>query len=106
MEYDFKKICEAALSSADNASAAAMRRMEQNLQLRQKYPGEYVAFLYRTVSGTRGQFRELLAHSTDLTEVQAAIQALPQQDRENFIDLQYLEPMEDDLHVPNELPFR
>jgi len=104
---EFDQLCREALEQAGDVSCAVRDRMIADLRLRFDYPGEYVAYLdkYKMVSKLRRLDRRLLAHSSDLSEVQAAILSHPPQDRAK-IALEYSEPLGEELSVMHDLPFR
>jgi hypothetical protein len=104
---ELNELCEEALRNVGEASAATKDRLVEDLRLRFEYPGQYAAYLdrFETVSKLRRLHRKLVAHSSDLAEVQQAIARLPKRDRVK-VSLDYVEPLGDDFTVPHELPFR
>jgi hypothetical protein len=106
---EFDQLCQEILSLSDvgEVSAAAKDRLIEDLRLRCEYPGEYVAYVdnYKTVNKLRRLNRRLVAHSTDLAEIQRSIQRHSQRERAR-VTLEYVEPLGEEFNVPHELPFR
>lgn len=107
LSVEFNELCEEALRDVGQASAATKDRLVEDLRLRFEYPGQYAAYLdrFETVSKLQRLNRELVAHSSDLADVQQAIARLPKRDRAK-VSLEYLEPLGDDFSIPHQLPFR
>lgn len=104
---EFDELCEEALRDVGEASAATKDRLVEDLRLRFEYPSQYAAYLdrFETVGKIRRLDRKLVAHSSDLAEVQQAIDRLPKRDRAK-VSLEYVEPLGDDFTLPHEIPFR
>lgn len=107
LSVEFNDLCEQALRDVGEVSAATKDRLIEDLCLRFEYPGQYAAYLdrFETAGKLRRLNRKLVAHSSDLADVQQAIVRLPKRDRAK-VSLDYVEPLGDDFTVPHELPFR
>lgn len=107
VSVEFDQLCREALEEAGDISSVVRDRLVEDLRLRFEYPGQYVAYLdrYHTVNKLRRLRRRLVAHSSDLGEVQAAILKHPKRERP-YVALEFAEPLGESLSTPHDLPFR
>jgi hypothetical protein len=91
----FDDWCRLALERTDDTSAPARELIVEDLRLRFEYPDEYVAYIdrYSGKGSSRRLSREILGHSKDLTCLQAAVEACPDNDLARVV-LLYAEPLD------------
>lgn len=106
-EVAFDQFCQDALREAGEISAAQKDSILEDLGLRFEHPGEYVAYIdrYQIRNRIRRLSREVLAHSRDLSEVKAAFSHFGN-DKRAKVEVEYLDPLSDDLELIHDLPFR
>ncbi|NUQ62228.1 MAG: hypothetical protein HUU20_07055 [Pirellulales bacterium] len=106
-EVEFDQLCRDALREAGEISAAQRDAILADLRLRFEHPGQYVAYIDRCQVRNKISrlTRDVLAHSTDLSEVKAAFSQLATKKRAK-VEVEYLDPLSEDFQLLHDLPFR
>ncbi len=106
-DLSLRQLCEDALREAGDISAAQVDAIRADLELRFEHPGKYVAYIdrYQVRNKIRRLTRDVLACSSDLSEVTAAFSHFGNKKRAK-VQVAYLEPLSGDFEVHHDLPFR
>jgi hypothetical protein len=106
-ELSLRQLCEDALREAGDISALQGDAIRADFQLRFEHPGKYVAYIdrYQVRNKTCRLAREVLACSSDLSEVNAAFVHFGSKKRAK-VQVEYLEPLVGDFEAHHDLPYR
>jgi hypothetical protein len=105
--HQFEQLCETALAEAGPLSPAARDSIIEGLRIRQAHSSEYVVYVdeYRLQGDVWRMSRRVLAHDASHERIQVVVSSLSADDRAN-VRVDFADPLEGDLEIPDELSRR